>query len=194
MNWLRLNWRRLPVVAAVGCGNACLFLWRQAWKAHVPLAWHIVVVLSAAAGTFYLTPKLTEQFERQKIRSGYVSSNLQELNRLTGDFYVAVMKATSASPDKRVDAFTTVDEVAARLTWKSIEIGAVLTSPEDQRLMRRFATELADTQQAAVMADTPGGRERFKQKLTRFSRTSVLVIQGVAERAELSDELVAGGG
>jgi len=172
-----------------GCRRGASFLWRSAWNAHVPLVWHIAVVLSAAAGTFYLTPRLTEQFERQKIRSGYVSSNLQEMNKLTGDFYVSVMKATSASPDQRVEAFANVDEIAARLTWKSIEIGAVLRSPSDQRLMKRFATDLVDAQQAAVNADTPCGKMQFRDALTRFSETSVLVIQGVAERAELTDEL-----
>lgn len=189
MIWLRQNWRRLPEVAGGAIWFAARFVWRGAWNAHVPLVWHIVVVLSAAAGTFYLTPKLTEQFERQKIRSGYVSSNLQEMNKLTGDFYVAVMRATSAPAEKRVDAFANVDEIAARLTWKSIEIGAVLRSKSDQRLMRRFADDLLSTQQAAVVADTPPGKLKFREALTRFSETSVLVIQGVAERAELSDEL-----
>lgn len=189
MTWLRNNWRRLPAVMIGGCCRASLFVWRSAWNAHIPLIWHIIVVMSAAAGTFYLTPKLTEQFERQKIRSGYVSSNLLEMNKLTGDFYVAVMKATSSSQEKRVEAFSNVDEIAARLTWKSIEIGAVLKSPGDQRLMGRFATDLAEVQQAAVSADTPTGKQQFRDALRRFSETSVLVIQGVAERAELTDEL-----
>lgn len=189
MMWLRRHWRTAPQVALSRCGRAVSFVWTHAWGAHVPLIWHIIVIGGTALGTFFLTPALAEKFERQKIRSSYVSSNLQEMNKLTGDFYVAVMKATSAPCESRVEKFAVVDEIAARLTWKSIEIGAVLRSPADQRLMGRFAVDLEATQRAAANVDASGGRQRFTDALTRFSEASVLVIQGVAERAELSNEL-----
>lgn len=165
------------------------FLWAGLWGAHVPLIWHVSVVLLAAIGTYFLSPALTEKFERQKIRSNYISSNLEDMNVLVGDFYVAVMKATTATGPERATEFQKVDELAARLSWKSIEIGAVLQKPEDQALMARFTRDLQAVQRSAVDANTPAGSAAFRTNLRAFSITSVLVIQGVAQRAELSKEL-----
>lgn len=163
------------------------FLWRGLWDAHVPLIWNIAVVILAAVGTYFLSPALTEKFERQKIRSSYISSNLEDMNVLVSDFYVAVMKATSATGPQRAAEFQKVDELAARLSWKSIEIGAVLQNSDDQALMAQFTRDLQAVQRSAVTANTEVGRRAFRANLKAFSTTSVLVIQGVAQRAELSN-------
>jgi hypothetical protein len=188
VNWLRQNWRRVPSMLPAWCWRGICFFWKGAWDSHVPLVWNVLVVILASAGTYYLSPGLTEKFERQKIRAGYISANLSEMNKLVGDFYVAVMEASSVTnPDGNIEKFRKVDEVAARLSWKSVEISAVLNSPSDRKLMQRFQKELRDAQAATVRANTPQGRSIFVQSLQRFASTSVEVIQGVARRADVAD-------
>lgn len=188
MNWLAQNWRQVPSIAWTGF---CIFVqrgWKRAWGSEVPLAWHVAVVVAAALGTYYLSPILTAKFERQKIRSGYISANLVEMNKLVGDFYVAVMEASSVpEPQKDLEKFRTVDAVAARLSWKAVEIGAVLDSPSDKLLMQRFQEELRETQKSTVLAHTPKGHPIFAANVERFARTSVEVIQGVAQRADVAN-------
>lgn len=183
-----INARKLFFRGSSGIWRGVKFLWRGLWNAHVPLIWNIAVVLLAAVGTYFLSPALTEKFERQKIRSGYISSNLEDMNVLVSDFYVAVMKATSATGSQRAAEFQKVDELAARLSWKSIEIGAVLQNDDDRALMARFTRNLQAVQRSAVKTDTEDGQKAFRANLKAFSITSVLVIQGVAQRAELSND------
>lgn len=175
--------RSLPGLAS----GWVVFLWKGLWGAHVPLVWHIVVVLIAAIGTYNLAPKITEQMERQKIRSGYISKNLDEMNVLVGDFYVAVMQAVAAT-DSAVakEKFSKVDEIGARISWKAIQIGAVLPSDKDKELLKSFQTALHEVQLSAVKARQTRSTKEFQADLRDFASISVMVIQGVAQRAELS--------
>jgi hypothetical protein len=94
--------------------------------------------------------------------------------------------AAEGDPKSAKGKFEKVDEIGTRLSWKAIEIGAVLPSERDRNLLQTFQIRLRAVQKAAAIANQPGKREPFRQELAAFAQTSVLVVQGVAQRAELS--------
>ena len=153
----------------------------------MPMVWHILVVLAAALGTYAIAPKINESFERQRIQSEYIADNLKELNSAISDLYVAT-SAIMNTPDGQVvppEKLADLDEAYAKLSWKALQISAVLESEEDQALMERFQSELGDVMVAARKREGVAGRQRLKAELQEFTTTTVIVIAGVAQRSNL---------
>lgn len=162
------------------------FLWRHMWGAHVPLAWHMAVVLIAAVGTYKLAPPINEALERQKLRGEYVKENLVELNNLLSELYVEIVDLKSADDATgRVEQLHNIDRTAAKLQWKSLELQAVLKEKRDRDLLRVFQIRLLELERAVARRDAPNGSVRLDRELLLFSDISVSVISGVAERASL---------
>lgn len=173
--------------------TGCAWLWHHAFNDHVPMAWHIVVVLAAAAGTYAIAPDINERFERQKIQASYISDNLKELNSTISELYVATSAIMNAPDNQDVasDNLEKLDEAYAKLSWKALQISAVLKSKEDRALMQRFQAQLGQVTKAARSRKGSVGRERLKTELQKFTLTTVQVIAAVSERSTLGGRLAS---
>lgn len=131
-------------------GNGMLSAWKNFWN----LAWGtetpLVVTIGLAVLAAWLSPLVTERFERQRMRSEYVLANLRELNALISDVYVNVssinyaVAAGQTAPTENVDK---AREALAKLNWKAIETAAML--PKHQRRpLKAFQAQALDVSNA----------------------------------------------
>lgn len=160
-------------------------LWKGLWSTETPL---IITILLAGAAA-YLSPMVTEQFERQRMRSEYVLANLRELNTIIAEVYVqvtAINYAVAAGEEAPAANVTQARAEIAKLNWKTVETAAML--PQSQRrVLHRFQADVRDVSRTLDGTLDVYGCAQLLQEVSEMGLSGALAIQAVGRHAELGE-------
>lgn len=182
MLWLA----KLASWVGTGIWKVLKALWNLLWTEKTPLL--VTVGLTVAAA--YLSPMITERFERQKLRSEYVLANLRDLNGLMAEIYVEVTninyEVASGKPVPKENV-KKAREIIAKINWKLVETAAMLKDEKDRRTVMRFQQRILELNRMLDGKLDVAGCRALLAKLGEAALEAALVIQAVGGRVELSD-------
>lgn len=154
----------------------------------VPLIFNILVVIGTALLTYYVSPVLHNNFERQKLRSEYVLDNLKSINSHITQIYVDVglikYSIIHGLDEEKVHAKSALTEVD-KINWKLIETASVLSEQDDKIKLERFQTSLIKVRHQLSTIDQTKNVDCLNDALVKMSQDGVLVIEAVSLRAAL---------
>lgn len=162
------------------------WFWDLLWDSEIPLA--VTVILTVAAA--FLSPMITEKYERQKMRSEYVLANLRELNGLVADVYVqvtAINYAVAAGKKAPEINVAKTREIVARLNWKVIETAAMLRK-EDRGPLKRFQQSIVGVSEALDGKLDVKGCQLLLSRVETMAVEAAATIQTVGGRVDLDGE------
>ncbi|WP_333591410.1 hypothetical protein [Brevundimonas sp.] len=164
-------------------GHGFLELWNLLWRAETPL----IVTVGLAVAAAWLSPIVTEKFERQRMRSEYVLANLRELNGLISEVYVqvtAINYAVAAGGEAPKENITKARETLAKLNWKIIETAAML--PKDQRrILQRFQNNAFAVSQSLDGKLDVAGCQTLLRRVNDMALAGAQSIQAVGRYVDL---------
>lgn len=184
MNWLARTWAWIWGYVSKLPGH----IWGVLWGKETPL----IITVGLAVLAAFLSPMITEKYERQRMRSEYVLANLRELNGLISVVYVNVtainfaVAGGGAAPPENV---TGAREALAQLNWKVVETAAMLPTGQRDDL-QRFQRDVVAVSEA-LNGELDIARCRILlDRVDAMALSAALTIQAVGRHADLAEPAV----
>lgn len=163
----------------------------------MPLGISLLIFIATAWGTYYLSPNLNDQFEKQKIKSSYIVENLNSFNSLSRDLISQVSLFNNAMLDRRMidpEVKQAIQTQITQLQWRALELDIIFDDAESVNVIVKYKANLDLLRREIGSVRTVDDVSRVNAAVEDFADSSFKVIDILAKRGGLKLDVPAPSG
>lgn len=169
----------------------CIFIhfWRFLTCPHIPLIFILSGFLFTAYLTYELSPKLNEQFEQQKIISGYITENLKVFNTSTREILAQIsvynrLKNQKEKEESKIDILKNI----TILQGQSSDLLIIFKNKASRDAVSSFQEKLENLRAALESEDSAEYSQNVIVHTTLLKVSSDKVFSLLIDRAGLNPD------
>lgn len=152
----------------------------------MPVWLTLLILVSGAAGTYLLLPRVNQEFEQQRIRTEFVISKLEALNQKTNELISnitvlnnRVLRQSPVSEEMKDGIGRNIVE----LQWKAIELSVMFNSEKSGRLINEYQKKL-DALRVVIEEEEQNTPEILK-RVEAFVLAAIQLMEFVSQEADV---------
>lgn len=147
----------------------------------MPIWVTLALFIGGAVGTYFIAPRINQEFEKQKMTSAFITSNLESMNSLTRNFLsdLSVYNNKLLDDNFSKDLQTKLLSKTTELQWRIIEFEIIFEDEASKKIILEYKMALDRIRTAVEKKDPDKILETAPQYLG-YSRKIIKMLAGKA--------------